>query len=161
MGGRTTMQLALNSNLPLDKVVVVDVSPVNQVAITLNTKQNTKWSGIWRDLKQPVEHGTFLPLLEGGHLRPEPEYFRYDTLSQPVQHWEWCSCEKICGQAAFWEDKGWSLLHSSAMLYCATMEYNMLHILAYMNTSFWTFNCTCGSAGRSKRDLHSSSCCCC
>lgn len=30
MGGRTTMQLALTSNLPLDKVVVVDVSPVNQ-----------------------------------------------------------------------------------------------------------------------------------
>ena len=33
MGGRTTMQLALTSNLPLDKVVVVDVSPVNQVSL--------------------------------------------------------------------------------------------------------------------------------
>ena len=36
------MQLALTSNLPLDKVVVVDVSPVNQVATTWNTKQTTK-----------------------------------------------------------------------------------------------------------------------
>lgn len=27
------MQLALTSNLPLDKVVVVDVSPVNQVSL--------------------------------------------------------------------------------------------------------------------------------
>ena len=36
------MQLALTSNLPLDKVVVVDVSPVNQVATTWNTKQITK-----------------------------------------------------------------------------------------------------------------------
>ena len=33
MGGRTTMQLALTSNLPLDKVVVVDVSPANQVSL--------------------------------------------------------------------------------------------------------------------------------
>ena len=36
------MQLALTSKLPLDKVVVVDVSPVNQVATTWNTKQTTK-----------------------------------------------------------------------------------------------------------------------
>ena len=36
------MQLALTSNLPLDKVVVVDVSPVNQVATTWNTRQTIK-----------------------------------------------------------------------------------------------------------------------
>ena len=40
MGGRTTMQLALTSNLPLDKVVVVDVSPVNQVKSFKRTNHN-------------------------------------------------------------------------------------------------------------------------
>ena len=77
MGGRTTMQLALTSNLPLDKVVVVDVSPVNQVSFFLaNIKLSFGNPGIWRNIKQPVEHGAFLPLFEGSQLWPEPQYLR-------------------------------------------------------------------------------------
>ena len=54
MGGRTTMQLALSSNLPLDKVVVVDVSPVNQVGVGDQVICNIFWHSRTLTLLQAV-----------------------------------------------------------------------------------------------------------